>query len=71
MLNTTKVNLVLEFVTGTDEKGEPILSKVTISNLRMDLTTAQLWEVVTVFRNLIKYKLSEAYVVSTQVISPN
>ena len=71
MLDTTKVNLVLEFITGTDEKGDPIHSKVTISNLRIDLTAAQLWEVVTVFQNLVKYQLFNAYVVSTQIISSN
>lgn len=71
MLETTKTNLILEFITGTDEKGDPIQSKVTISNLRIDLTAAQLWQVVTVFQNLVKYQLFGAYVVSTQVISPN
>lgn len=71
MLSTTKVNLVLSFITGTDNKGEPIYSKVTISNLNRDLTASQLWEVVTVFQNLVKYQLFEAYVVSTQLISAN
>ena len=71
MLETVKNNLVLEFITGTDEDDEYILSKVTISDLRIDLTSAQIWQVVEVFRSLIKYQLADAYVVTTQLISPN
>ena len=71
MLATIKNNLVLEFVTGYDEKDEEILSKVTISDLRIDLTSSQIWQVVEVFRSLIKYELAAAYIVATQQISPN
>lgn len=70
MLETRKINLVLFFITGTDEEGEPIESRVTVSNLRVDLTANEIWELVTVFRNLVKFPLSDAQIVSTQIIHP-
>ena len=69
MLTTLKNNLVLEFITGYDEQDDEILSKVTISDLRDGLTSSQIWQVVEVFSSLIKYELSDAYVVTTKLIS--
>lgn len=71
MLTTLKNNLVLEFITGYDEKDEEILSKVTISDLRIDLTSSQIWQVVEVFKSLIKHQFVTAYVVTTQRIYAN
>ena len=66
---TIKTNLVLEFITGTDENNKQILSKVTISDLRDGLTSSQIWQVVEVFSSLVKYELLDAYVVTTKLIS--
>lgn len=71
MLTTLKNNLVLEFITGYDEQDDEILSKVTISDLRIDLTSSEIWQVVEVFKSLIKYEFVAAYVVTTQRIYAN
>lgn len=62
------LKLVLEFETGMTESGDAILSKATLSNLRITLTAEELRQIALVFASLIKHPLIDACAVYTNRI---
>ena len=69
MLDTLKLNLILEFMTGYDQDSKPIFSKVTISNLREDLTSNELYQIAVVFGTLISHNLTDIQAVLTHRVN--
>lgn len=68
MIKDRKLNIVLELLVGQKDDGSPIVKKSTISNLRPDLTSEEIKEIVRTFDGLIKYDIYNAYTVSTQLV---
>ena len=69
MFDTLKLNLILEFMTGYDEDGKGTHSKITISNLREDLTTNELYQIAVVFGTLISHQLTDVQAVLTHRVN--
>lgn len=71
MLDILKLNLVLEFEVGTDASGNTIHSKVTIANLRDDLTSSEIYQIARVFESLVDHLLTDVHAVFThRVLAP-
>ena len=69
MLDTLKLNLILVFMTGYDQNSEPIFSKITIANLREDLTSNELYQIAVVFGTLISHNLTDIQAVLTHRVN--
>lgn len=69
MLNLLNLKLILEFHTDTNSKGDAIMSKVTISNLRLDLTEAEILQIAQLFESLVDYPLIDALAVTTSSVN--
>lgn len=69
MLNSLNLKLILEFHTDTNSKGDAIMSKVTISNLRLDLTEAEILQIAQLFESLVDYPLIDALAVTTSSVN--
>ncbi|MER2108643.1 MAG: hypothetical protein ABS949_17090 [Solibacillus sp.] len=69
MLNALNLKLILEFHIGNDSNGDAITSKVTISNLRLDLTGAEILEIAQLFESLVDYPLTDALAVTTSSVN--
>ena len=62
MLQLFKANIILK-VLKADEDGEPKEVNVTLSNVRTDLTTAEMTQLIQAFQTLISYPVSAAQLV--------
>lgn len=65
MQDILNLKLVLEFHTGNDEDGNAIMSKITIANVRRDITSAELIQVSQAFASLVDYPLIDVLTVAT------
>ena len=62
MLQLFKANIILK-VLKADENGEPKEVNVTLSNVRTDLTPAEMTQLIQAFQTLISYPVSAAQLV--------
>ena len=62
MLQLFKANIILK-VLKADEDGEPKEVNVTLSNVRTDLTSAEMTQLIQAFQTLISYPVSAAQLV--------
>ena len=62
MLQLFKANIILK-VLKADEDGEPKEVNVTLSNVRTDLTAAEMTQLIQAFQTLISYPVSAAQLV--------
>ena len=62
MLQLFKANIILK-VLKADEDGEPKEVNVTLSNVRTDLTPAEMTQFIQAFQTLISYPVSAAQLV--------
>ncbi len=62
MLQLFKANIILK-VLKADEDGEPKEVNVTLSNVRTDLTEAEMTQLIQAFQTLISYPVSAAQLV--------
>ena len=62
MLQLFKANIILK-VLKADEDGEPKEVNVTLSNVRTDLTPAEMTQLIQAFQTLISYPVSAAQLV--------
>ena len=68
MLELYKANIVLKVVKpGAD--GEPKETRVTLANVRIDLTTVEILQLIAAFQTLISHQLSDAELVQYSYIS--
>ena len=65
MLESVNLKLLLEFHTGNESNGDAIISKITISNIRKDITAAELLQVGQAFASLVDYPLIDILTVAT------
>lgn len=59
------IGLVLSFQTGISEEGEPIVSKASVNNLRLDLTNDEITEIAELMASLVKHTLVDIVVVKS------
>ena len=62
MLQLFKANIILK-VLKADEDGEPKEVNVTLANVRTDLTSAEMTQLIQAFQTLISYPVSAAQLV--------
>ena len=62
MLNLYKSNIILK-VLKADENGETKDARVTLNNVRSDLTTAEMKQLIQAFQTLISHQLADAELV--------
>lgn len=63
MLYNPKTNVVLHFYTGDDDKGDAIVKRVTLGNVRNDLTPTEISQVALAFKSLISHTLIDVELV--------
>ena len=68
MLQLYKSNLVLK-VMKPGEDGEPKEARVTLANVRTDLTTDEIKQLIAAFQTLISHQLSDAEVVQYSYVN--
>ena len=68
MLELYRANIILKVVK-PGEDGEPKESRVTLNNVRIDLTTAEIMQLIDAFQTLISHQLSDAELVHYSYIS--
>ena len=68
MLQLYRANLVLK-VLKTGEDGTPKEARVTLNNVRMDLTPAEITQLVDVFQTLISHRLSDVELVQYSFVN--
>ena len=68
MLNLYKANLVLK-VMKPSEDGEPKEARVTLANVRTDLTTAEIKQLIAAFQTLISHQLADVELVQYSFVS--
>lgn len=67
MLKVYKTSLVLK-VQKFDEDGEPKETRVTLANVRNDLTAAEFNQLIDAFQSLISHEITSAEVLQYNVI---
>ncbi|MBD8038700.1 hypothetical protein H9635_18305 [Solibacillus sp. A46] len=71
IFNNYKANIVLVLGKADEKTGEPKITRVTLSNVRKDLTPDEAKQVGEAFRSLIKHDLYDVEIVQfSQVIEP-
>jgi len=68
MLQLYKANLVLK-VLKPGEDGKPKEARVTLANVRIDLTPEEIKQLIAAFQTLISHQLSDAEVVQYSFVS--
>lgn len=67
-MNNHKSNIILTFMK-RDEKGEFKKAAVTLANVRLNLTSAEILQVATAFASLIMHTLDEVELVQYSYVS--
>jgi len=67
MLQIYKTNIVLK-VAKPGEDGEPKETRITLANVRSDLTTDELKQLINAFQSLISYQVTDAELVQYNYI---
>lgn len=67
-MNHYKSNILLTFLKPDDE-GNTKKARVTLSNVRLDLTTAEIFQVATAFASLIMHSLDEVELVQYSYVT--
>lgn len=68
MLNNYKANIVLTFNKDDGTGGEPKKARVTLSNVRRNLTAEEIRQVGEAFGSLIKHELYEIEIVQFSLV---
>ena len=68
MLQLYKSNLVLK-VMKPSEDGKPKEARVTLANVRTDLTTDEIKQLIAAFQTLISYQLADAELVQYNYVN--
>lgn len=70
MIDVLRLNLVLEFHTGLDDRGKSTFSRITLANLRHTLTPEELSQIAKTFSSLVDYQLTDINAVYTHRVYP-
>ena len=70
MLNLYKANLVLKVMKPIEDgDGKPKEARVTLANVRTDLTTAEIKQLIAAFQTLISHQLADVELVQYSFVS--